>query len=197
MAKVLMGEILGFVYTRPYGKVTHASQQTAAEPAGRSCRSWSMFAFSAMDSLLRHLLLMLSLLTLSGGTHAQSGPRNDGFQRHDGTMYLIRNGQRRPMPHDVQLPNGRTITRDGFIVDAAGQRRELSEGQGCTLAGEPTAVTTASPGQLALAAPGRPPEPGPVRMVAEPNLLEQFLGPRGKGPKGWGHHKKRGKHKRH
>ncbi|WBO83787.1 DUF6799 domain-containing protein [Hymenobacter yonginensis] len=67
---------------------------------------------------------------------------NDGFVRRDGTMYVLRNGQPRPMTHEVHLPNGRTVTPDGFVVAADGRRTELRNGSGCDLSGQLTAATT-------------------------------------------------------
>ncbi|WP_345108927.1 DUF6799 domain-containing protein [Hymenobacter algoricola] len=129
---------------------------------------------------------------------AQNVANNDGFQRRDGTMYLIRNGQKRPMKHDVHLPNGRTITRDGFVVETTGQRTELAEGRGCTLLGVPSLVVTTGSGQLALASAGggsRTVEVVPVGGRGDVGVLEQLLGSRGRGHKGWGHYKKKGKRK--
>jgi hypothetical protein len=141
-------------------------------------------------------LLLLALLTGGQPGHAQPPVHNDGFQRHDGTMRLIRNGQPRPMLHDVLLPNGRTVTRDGFVVEPDGRRTELAEGQGCTLLGTPTAVVTATGGQLALGPTGGPRTAVvPVGSTYQAGMLEQLFGPRGKGRRGWGHYKKHGKHK--
>ncbi|MBC6697299.1 DUF6799 domain-containing protein [Hymenobacter puniceus] len=89
---------------------------------------------------MKHLLPVLLglLLVLPVAAHAQT---NDGFLRRDGTMYILRNGQTRPMLHDVHLPNGQTVTHDGFVVAADGRRTELRNGSGCNLNGE---ATTAS-----------------------------------------------------
>ena len=145
------------------------------------------------------LLFLFALVCLLGplSVRAQGRASNDGFQRRDGVMYIIRNGEKRPMPQDVHLPNGRTVTRDGFVVEANGQRTELAEGRGCTLLGTPTAVVTGPGGQLALAAPGSN-RPAPMQTSAvrhTPSMLDQLLGRRGQGHK-WGHFKKHGKGKR-
>ncbi|WP_345070955.1 DUF6799 domain-containing protein [Hymenobacter fastidiosus] len=143
-----------------------------------------------MFGLFRFSLLPI-LLVLSLSSLAQRSPGNDGFQRRDGTMYRIRNGEQRAMNHDVHLPNGRTITRDGFVVDATGRRTELAEGKGCTLLGAPTAVVTTAAG-LTLASPA---SAVPATSRYEADLLDRVFGPRGRG-KGWGRYKKHGKWKR-
>ena len=84
---------------------------------------------------------------------AQQGSNNDGFQRRNGQMQVLRNGQGRPMTRDAHLPTGVTVTKDGFVVSPTGQRTELREGQGCDLRGRPVAVQAAADGRLALAAP--------------------------------------------
>ena len=93
---------------------------------------------------------------------AQQGPNNDGFQRRNGQMQVVRNGQARPMTRDAHLPTGATVTKDGFVVSAAGQRTELREGQGCDLRGRPVAVQADADGRLALAAPARSRPVAPV-----------------------------------
>ncbi|QNH62599.1 DUF6799 domain-containing protein [Hymenobacter sediminicola] len=137
-----------------------------------------------MNLFLRSLLYLL--LVLPATVLAQT---NDGFIRRDGTMYVLRNGQPRPMPHDVHLPNGRTVTHDGFVVEAGGQRTELRDGSGCDLTGSTATVATQA-GQVVLApvAVGT----GPVFVqAAAGNNLSRWAGWRGKG-----HYKKR-KHKKH
>ncbi|MCA8833086.1 DUF6799 domain-containing protein [Hymenobacter pini] len=123
--------------------------------------------------------VLLLVMPLLGWAQA-----NDGFQRRDGTMYLIRNGEIRPMPHDVQLPNGRLITRDGFVVQRDGSRTELPDGEGCTLLGELASVGRGTNGRLQLASPNGAPR-GQVLLMRWP------------GPPGWakGHGKGHGKHK--
>ncbi|AIZ62534.1 hypothetical protein PK28_00395 [Hymenobacter sp. DG25B] len=121
-------------------------------------------------------------------SHAQSS--NDGFVRRDGTMYVVRNGAQRPMTQDVHLPNGRTVSRDGFIVETDGRHTELAEGQGCTLLGAVVAVHAGSNGQLTLASPARP-SSATRRVSAGSGGGQRWEGPRGKA-KG---HKKKGKHK--
>ena len=95
-------------------------------------------------------LALLCALGSVATSHAQQ-PGNDGFQRHNGQMQVVRNGHARPMTRDVHLPTGATVTKDGFVVTADGRRTELREGQGCNLRGQSVAVRTASDGRLALA----------------------------------------------
>ena len=127
-------------------------------------------------------LLLPVLLVCSHRMQAQA---NDGFQRRDGTMYVVRNGEVRPMPHDVHLPNGRLITRDGFVVQRDGRRTELRDGQACTLLGEATTVSRAANGRLQLA--GATPVPASRYQGAELKGWEKWLRGRGKA---------KGKHKR-
>ena len=84
---------------------------------------------------------------------AQQGPNNDGFQRRNGQMQVVRNGQARPMTRDARLPTGASVTKDGFVVAPNGQRTELREGQGCDLRGRPVAVVATATGALALGSP--------------------------------------------
>ncbi|KUG07499.1 DUF6799 domain-containing protein [Solirubrum puertoriconensis] len=100
------------------------------------------------------LLLSVGLFLLTAGSAVGQRTNNDGFQRRNGQMHVLRNGQLRPMQHDVVLPNGSIITKDGFVVSATGQRTELREGQGCDLKGNPVTVLSAANG-LALASPGK------------------------------------------
>ncbi|MBG8555387.1 DUF6799 domain-containing protein [Hymenobacter guriensis] len=138
-----------------------------------------------MRSILR--FCVVGLLLLAAQAQAQS---NDGFQRLHGQMYVVRNGQRRPMTHDAHLPTGHTITKDGFVVAANGQRTELREGQGCDLRGRAVAVSSTSQG-LALASPGTTP-----RAQSQTTVLARLLGDNhpGRGH-AWGKHKKAKKHK--
>ena len=109
-------------------------------------------------------------------------------------MYVVRNGEARPMSRDIHLPNGRTVTRDGFIVERDGKRTELAEGRGCTLLGQSTAVSQQANGRLALATPSG--NNGSVE-VTEATLISQFQrwwGGPGRG-KAKGHYKNKGKHK--
>lgn len=98
--------------------------------------------------MIRSFLFLLVFLSLA---HLAAAQANDGFQRRDGSMYLLRNGQAKPMTRDVRLPNGRLITRDGFVVLPTGQRTELRDGQGCTLLGEPTTAIAQANGRTVLA----------------------------------------------
>lgn len=135
------------------------------------------------------LSLLASLLVSASVAQAQT---NDGFQRRDGTMYLVRNGEARPMTRDARLPNGRLITRDGFVVTREGQRTELKDGQGCTLLGEAVAVTTQPNGRLLLA--GRA---GNRTSAATPAGSYQQAVLRWLEGRGKGHGKHKRKHKRH
>ena len=108
------------------------------------------------------LLLATARLTLA------QVPKNDGFQRRNGQMQVVRNGQPRPMTHDAHLPTGVVVTKDGFVVSLDGRRTELREGQGCDLRGRLVAVRTAANGTLALgAATSRRPEAVPPSSVLE------------------------------
>lgn len=140
-------------------------------------------------SLVRFCLFALLCLSFS---FSQAQSANDGFVRRDGTMYVVRNGAQRPMTQDVHLPNGRTVSRDGYIVETDGRHTELAEGQGCTLHGAVVAVRTGTGGQLTFAAPARPASAA-RRGETEPAGWQRWAqdGPRGKA-KG---HKKKGKHK--
>ena len=104
------------------------------------------------------------------------GLSNDGFQRRNGQMQVVRNGQPRPMTRDAHLPTGATVTKDGFVVAPNGQRTELREGQGCDLRGRSVAVLTATDGTLALD------QPAPARAAEAPrpqaarSVLEEVFG---------------------
>ncbi|UYZ62586.1 DUF6799 domain-containing protein [Hymenobacter weizhouensis] len=134
------------------------------------------------------------LLVSAGSAAAQA---DDGFRRVDGTMYVVRNGQQRPMTRDARLPNGRTITRDGFVVERDGRRTELPEGRGCTLLGEPVAIATGPDGRLALASPERPAtRPAPAVLVTNESVLaevQRWWGGKGKGKGRYKKWKKRGR----
>ena len=105
---------------------------------------------------------------------------NDGFQRRNGQMQVLRNGQSRPMTRDIHLPTGATVTKDGFVVAPDGRRTELREGQGCDLRGRPVAVLTAANGAVALDAPAAVPARATERRPAPParGLLEEIFGSR-------------------
>ena len=145
-----------------------------------------------MFGLKKWALALWCGLTATGFGHAQQ-PGNDGFQRRNGQMQVLRNGQARPMTRDAHLPTGTTITKDGFIVSPDGQRTELREGQGCDLRGRPVAVLTAANGTLALAAPvaARPAAVGP-RPAPSRSVLEEVFG-RGDDDDGFFKFKKRKK----
>lgn len=113
---------------------------------------------------------------------------NDGFQRRNGQMYILRNGQLRAMTRDSRLPTGVLVSKDGFVIDARGRRTELREGQGCDLKGNIVTVAPTAAGGLALARPARVSRSasGPRRPpAAEPPMLPG--GPRmyGRGPAEW------------
>ena len=115
----------------------------------------------------RGICLVAGMLLGMSAVRAQS-PNNDGFQRRNGQMQVVRNGQPRPMTRDAHLPTGGAVTKDGFVVSATGQRTELREGQGCDLRGRLVAVRTAANGTLALgAATSRRPEAVPPSSVLE------------------------------
>lgn len=135
-------------------------------------------------------MLRFCVVALLLATQAQA-QQNDGFQRLHGQMYVVRNGQRRPMTHDAHLPTGHTITKDGFVVATNGQRTELREGQGCDLRGRAVAVKSTSQG-LALGAPAV----APARAQPLPTILARLLGEDypGRGH-AWGKRKKSKKHK--
>jgi hypothetical protein len=118
------------------------------------------------------------LLALPIAAHAQT---NDGFLRRDGTMYVLRNGQTRPMLHDVHLPNGRTVTHDGFVVTTDGKRTELRNGSGCDLSGQATATVTQSDRIVLQPVVDRTaPSRGPVYVQVLPGWAK-WIGGRGKG----------------
>lgn len=96
---------------------------------------------------------------------AQQSAPDDGFQRRNGQMQVVRNGRARPMTHDARLPTGAIVTKDGFLVAPNGQRTELREGQGCNLRGQPVAVRTAASGRLILASSPRPASPPRATVV--------------------------------
>lgn len=124
-----------------------------------------------------------------GLTHLAAAQANDGFQRRDGTVFLIRNGEIRPMPHDVQLPNGRRVTRDGWVVEKDGHRTELRDGQGCSMLGEVANVERNGSGRLQLSGTA-----AVTNSEGQPVLLRYWPGlGRGKG-KGKGRGKHKGKH---
>ncbi|RSK50902.1 DUF6799 domain-containing protein [Hymenobacter rigui] len=138
--------------------------------------------------MLKSASLLLLFLLISYYSSAQA---NDGFQRRDGNMYVVRNGEIKPMPHDVHLPNGRLVTRDGFIVQRDGSRTELRDGQGCTVLGEATTISRAGNGRLQLAGPVSAAPAGSQVVIVPAQSWQGWL--RGRG-KGHGKHKGRKKH---
>jgi hypothetical protein len=131
---------------------------------------------------------------------------NDGFQRRNGQMYILRNGQLRAMTHDSRLPTGVLVTKDGFVVDARGRRTELREGQGCDLKGNLVAVAPTASGSLVLATSMRAPRPaGAQRRPGGVPMMPGGPARYGRGPaerydmdeddekhaeKGWEHRRK-------
>ena len=135
----------------------------------------------SVNCLRRAGLGLAAALLLAAAARAQQPARNDGFRRRNGQMEVIRNGQPYAMTRDAYLATGATVTHDGFVVSAAGQRTELREGQGCDLRGRPVPVQATATGALALGRPGAAPA-GPARPAPAPTLLEQVFGPGGAGP---------------
>lgn len=119
------------------------------------------------------LALALAAGLLATSAHAQQPAGNDGFRRRNGQMEVIRNGQPYAMTRDAHLPTGATVTKDGFVVSATGQRTELREGQGCDLRGRPVPVLAGPNGTLALAGPGAATRPASAPAAT---LLEQVFG---------------------
>ena len=147
------------------------------------------------NNLLPALALLLSLLCSPAA--AQSA--DDGFQRRNGQMSVVRNGQPRPMTRDAHLPTGVVVTKDGFLINSDGQRQELAEGQGCDLRGRPVAVREVA-GRLALAPAATWPAPGASARAAvagsRVSLLDELLGDERRG-KGWYKYNKKGKRGKH
>jgi hypothetical protein len=126
----------------------------------------------SVNCLRKARLVLATGLLLATSAHAQQPAGNDGFRRRNGQMEVIRNGQPYAMTRDAHLPTGATVTKDGFVVSATGQRTELREGQGCDLRGRPVPVLAGPNGALALAGPGT--SPAHARPAA--SLLEQVFG---------------------
>lgn len=116
----------------------------------------------------------LSIVLLATPVVRAQQLNNDGFQRRNGQMQVLRNGQLRPMTRDAHLPTGVTVTKDGFVMRPDGQRIELREGQGCNLRGQPVAVLTAANGLAVLAPPAAPVVADRAR--AGRSLLEEIFG---------------------
>jgi hypothetical protein len=104
--------------------------------------------------------------------------RNDGFQRRNGQMHVLRNGQLRPMTRDARLPTGAVVAKDGFIRTVNGTRTELKEGQGCDLKGNLVTVVPTATG-LALSSPSqRQRRSGAAPTVVQAALEDLFGGGR-------------------
>lgn len=123
-------------------------------------------------------------LLLSQLVAAQQPASNDGFQRRNGQMQVVRNGQARAMLRDAHLPSGAVVTKDGFVISATGQRTELREGQGCDLRGRPVAVRTLATGGLVLAGPAPASRARVYRDLPRP-VLEAAAGPRFEEDENW------------
>jgi len=98
------------------------------------------------------LLVGLALCLAAAFPAAAQQLNNDGFQRRNGQMHILRNGQVRPMLRDARLPTGAIVTKDGFVVGTDGKRTELREGQGCDLKGNLVSMVSGG-GGLALSTP--------------------------------------------
>ena len=127
-----------------------------------------------MNYLRRAGLGLVAGWLLAAAAHAQQPAGNDGFRRRNGQMEVIRNGKPYAMTRDAHLPTGATITKDGFVVSATGQRTQLREDQGCDLRGRPVPVLAGPNGALTLAGPGA--SAGPARAMPAASLLEQVFG---------------------
>jgi hypothetical protein len=149
----------------------------------------SLLASNLLSSV-RARCLGLVIFCLAVTTGLAQAQTHEGFQRRDGAMYLVRNGEARPMTRDTHLPNGRIVTRDGFVVERDGKRTELAEGNGCTLLGQPAAVNTQGDGRLTLSTAGF----GRSVELTVTTQFERWFGKPGRG-KAKGHYKKGGKHK--
>ena len=145
-------------------------------------------------------MVVCVLLSFSQYGRAQN-LRDDGFQRRNGQMSIVRHGVLRPMTHDVHLPTGIVVTKDGFLISSDGKRTELREGQGCDLRGRPVAVSEAQ-GRLTLAPAAVPRAENAAMgstMAVRSSLLDELLSrpasDRGRG-KGWFKKAKKGKYGR-
>ncbi|MCC2547300.1 hypothetical protein LJY25_12665 [Hymenobacter sp. BT175] len=130
-----------------------------------------------MPKLFFLLSTVLVAVLLAGPARAQQ-LNNDGFQRRNGQMQILRNGQPRPMLRDAHLPTGVLVTKDGFVVGPDGKRTELREGQGCDLKGNLVSVVATAHG-LALSSPAkskhRPARTAPAENQVR-SLLDELLG---------------------
>ena len=137
----------------------------------------AFFFMSIFTMRIRIFWAISLLLATTQLVLAQQAPNNDGFQRRNGQMQVLRNGQSRPMTRDAHLPTGFTVTKDGFVVSPTGQRTELREGQGCDLRGRPVAVQATADGRLALASPAssRPVAPDAVGDSRSSRTLLQAM----------------------
>ncbi|GGG37579.1 DUF6799 domain-containing protein [Hymenobacter glacieicola] len=127
-----------------------------------------------------YFLLVGLSLSFGGATSAAAQKlNNDGFQRRNGQMHILRNGQVRPMLRDAHLPTGAVVGTDGFVVGPDGKRTELQEGQGCDLKGNLVSVVATAGGGLALSPPvSTPRRPASEAPAAEEvrAVLEDLLG---------------------
>ena len=130
-----------------------------------------------MRNLLPWLAGLCLLFVLQLRPAQAQNLRNDGFQRRNGQMHVLRNGQLRPMTRDARLPTGAVVTKDGFIRTANGTRTELREGQGCDLKGNLVAVVPTA-GGFALAAPGERSRRAAATPIVVQAALEDLFGRR-------------------
>ena len=130
--------------------------------------------------LTRKIWALVGCLSAVSAAHAQpSAANNDGFQRRNGQMQIVRNGQPRPMTRDAHLPTGSVVTKDGFIVGPTGQRTELQEGEGCDLRGRPVRVLTTANGTLALGSPVQAAAPAARgQVLSARSVLNELFGQR-------------------
>lgn len=129
---------------------------------------------------------------LSWPAAAQKGTANDGFLRQNGTTYVVRHGQLRPLTREVHLPNGRTVAPEGFVIGPDGQRQPLAEGQGCDLQGTLRTARRQPNGSWAVVGGRSAPRGGQTVRPAD----EDRWVPPGQRKKGQKHHGKR-KRKKH
>lgn len=127
-----------------------------------------------MSVAFRLLLTAALSALLAPAAYAQA---DDGFVRRNGATYLLRHGQLRPLAQEIHLPNGRSVTPDGFVLRPDGSRAELREGQGCDLRGNLVGSRQQADGRWVLAAaPPAAPRPayvGPARGMP-PGQLKKW-----------------------
>jgi hypothetical protein len=109
---------------------------------------------------LRTLLLLTGLLGCTTLTAAAQA--DDGFLRRNGATYTVRH-----LTRQAHLPNGRTVTPEGFVLGPDGRRTPLEEGRGCDLRGNPVGASQQPNGAWLLAAAPTvaPPQPAALRHL--------------------------------